>query len=213
MAVGLSITTCSLHRQTCGVADPRLSERYDAREELGLISVKCQTGMVQRNEYAIAWTQVYKIVYPHRTLDQNDPAQAHFDPATDQNDPARSMGMPRVRVEQNGLPNLPSSPIGDDELKKEIFDLVKSLWPAGRSRIKDWRDNRLLYAVAVLRLTPEHAEWIGHAVQETVQAKAKAPLGKLNKAIDANIPKAMGRYDLLRSINVPKWALADPRLV
>jgi hypothetical protein len=46
--------------------------------KLGLICVREQSGVVQKNAYGISWEQVSRIVYPHRPHGQNEPTPSQF---------------------------------------------------------------------------------------------------------------------------------------
>jgi hypothetical protein len=194
-------------------------------KRLGLVRVQEQKGLVTTNAYSIGWSRVESIVYPNRAQGQNEPTQGQFDPTQGQNEPTQGQFDPTENRGENdgvsprgrsgapiGLIDLSTTTtVGDRAVQIGMFTLLEELWPAGRGPVKDVRDQRLLYCVSVLRLHPDHESWIDRAVRETVQARPRSVLGKLNRSIDAHIPIGLTRQELLRSIDVPRWALADPR--
>lgn len=115
----------------------------------------------------------------------------------------------------------PSIDGGDDDFAKEVFPLEAIrekahalcglFWPKGRPPITDRRDHRLIYRVALLGLSKTHGRWVKRWVDETTENKPKNPFAMLQRLMHQYAPPGVDPARLLKSIDVPRWALADPR--
>jgi hypothetical protein len=111
-------------------------------------------------------------------------------------------------------PSTTAATAGKEEIQAKGLALCVALWPPEKRRtlrFRDRRDQRLLYRLAILRLDPRHSHWVKQLVDEVADARPKNPLALLQAQMKLHGPEGVSVDRLLRSIDVPLWALADPR--
>jgi hypothetical protein len=91
-------------------------------------------------------------------------------------------------------------------VQAKAVEICGRLWPDGGKPLRDRRDQRIVYLLAVLACHPQDSvsEWAHLLVDATVDAKPKRPLGLIQK-----IAKDQGVVlpHLLNRLHVPEWAL------
>lgn len=95
-------------------------------------------------------------------------------------------------------------------LRQSALGICAALWPGRREPVSDSRDQRLIYQLALLS-TQGHQEWIRRLVQAARQAKARRPLAWVLAQLSTYAPEGVDVKRLLAAVEVPPWALADPR--
>jgi hypothetical protein len=95
-------------------------------------------------------------------------------------------------------------------VKDCALGICAALWPGRREPITDSRDQRLLYQLAVAAQNG-HRPWIRRLVQAARQSRARAPMAWVLAKLATYAPEGTDVERLLAAIEVPAWALADPR--
>ncbi len=117
---------------------------------------------------------------------------------------------PNAPTEHTEEEDIPTT-VDAEKIRGKIIALIATLWPNGRGRIGDRRDQRLLYRLARLRLDPQHAGWVERLVTETMDLKPDHPLRLLQSLGPRYCPEGLDFGRLLASIDVPGWALREQR--
>ena len=119
---------------------------------------------------------------------------------------------------QTGQTDKPAAAIGEREPNRQTVEpaareVCKTLWPPPRilGTIRDRRDQRLIYRLAVLSLSEIHGGWVRRLLAETAEARPKNALAWLQAHAPDFAPDGCHVERLLRSIPVPAYALADVR--
>ena len=116
----------------------------------------------------------------------------------------------RAPTVQTDLPP-PSAAHDGEEVKGQAHAICRAFWPKPPPHMKDRRDQRLIYRLAVLALDEHHGDWIKQLISETIDKKPEIPFAMLQSLMAKLIPSGWTPVKLLCSIDVPRWALCDPR--
>jgi hypothetical protein len=106
---------------------------------------------------------------------------------------------------------IPTTTTTEGEIQAAAIRVASALWPGRSAGITDRRDQRLTYRLAVLLLDARFAPWIGRALADANANRAKSRPAMLQAMLPTYAPAGIDPGRLLASIDVPRWALADPR--
>ena len=204
-------------------------------QRLGLVRIRKYDGPTQRNQYSINWDRVREIC---GLAHQTGPIQGSGDQLHSVGQPDRALGQPdrawtmgngdpqgdpsRTRTRATGttadIPPTAAETVGTvaaaDPVEVRavaIGQVCPQLWkgrPEERAGIAARNDQRLAYQLAVLLCDPDHRPWVSRMLA-AARAEARKPAAFVMHSIEDFCP---GGRRLMRSIHVPGWAHADPRL-
>jgi len=105
--------------------------------------------------------------------------------------------------------------LGPAEIRANALAICRRLWPAGspvaREGLKKAQDQRLVYRLAVLWANDFHQAWLDRLLADCESVRPQKPLAWLQSQAGLYAPEGVEISRLLRQIDVPQWAMADPR--
>ena len=105
--------------------------------------------------------------------------------------------------------------LGPAEIRVNALAICRRLWPAGspvaREGLKKAQDQRLVYRLAVLWANDFHQAWLDRLLGDCESVRPQKPLAWLQSQAGLYAPEGVEISRLLRQIDVPQWAMADPR--
>ena len=97
------------------------------------------------------------------------------------------------------------------EFRERALTVIAHLWSDVPARFTLKRDHRLIYRLTVLSLDEAHGRWIIAAMRETQANAQRSGPGMFWRLVGKCAPPDCDVERLFFSIDVPTWALADPR--
>ena len=221
----------------CGLTKAR--QTAERAESLGLVKVdrrQNQRGAKKENGYAIDWQGIKQLLGIAPAVTQPTPVVTQPPPVATQPTPVATqptlvatqptpagpehgecpstvtvpLACVRAPTVQTDIP-APSTAHDDEEVKGKAHAICKAFWPTPPPPMTERRDQRLIYRLAVLALDEHHGAWIKRLISETIDKRPKVPFAMLQSLMAKMIPSGWTPERLLCSIDVPRWALCDPR--
>ena len=212
------------HWLMCSIAKAR--QTVERAESLGLVKVERRQnrrGAQQENGYAIDWQGIKHLCGITPATTQPTPATAQPTAATTQHTPAGPehgecssperlpLACACAPTVQTDTPAPPTATADGSKVRQTAHAICRAFWKTPPDSIRDRRDQRLIYRLAVLLLDEDWHAWIKKVVSETIDKKPKNPLAMLQSQMAKMMPNGWTVEGLLCSIDVPGWALCDPR--